>query len=212
MWRFFFKENCKSLPFFYFLTFEKGRLLYIHPVGRSVGQSVGRSVGRSVSVTINFASFPEQIRTEKAKVRIQIRDFHCLLGLSFFANHYFFLQIMALDHRNQPWLRYSRKKKNVKFDVFDHLLVPEKCLWSFYHGGHVSQFFRPGHLMHTHPKWCALALIHCTKWVCFRERLAPWRGVLLANCSLERCAPGAVTAATEGGTGGTESLRGHGGK
>ena len=28
---------CKSLPFFYFLTFEKGRLLYIHPVGRLVG-------------------------------------------------------------------------------------------------------------------------------------------------------------------------------
>ena len=37
--------NCKSLPFFYFLTFEKGRLLYIHPVGRSVGWSVGWSVG-----------------------------------------------------------------------------------------------------------------------------------------------------------------------
>ena len=36
---------CKSLPFFYFLTFEKGRLLYIHPVGRSVGWSVGRLVG-----------------------------------------------------------------------------------------------------------------------------------------------------------------------
>ena len=30
--------NCKSLPFFYFLTFEKGRLPYIHPVGRSVGR------------------------------------------------------------------------------------------------------------------------------------------------------------------------------
>ena len=29
---------CKSLPFFYFLTFEKGRLLYIHPVGWSVGR------------------------------------------------------------------------------------------------------------------------------------------------------------------------------
>ena len=28
--------------FFYFLTFEKGKLLYIHPVGRSVGWSVGR--------------------------------------------------------------------------------------------------------------------------------------------------------------------------
>ena len=28
---------CKSLPFIYFLTFEKGRLPYIHPVGRSVG-------------------------------------------------------------------------------------------------------------------------------------------------------------------------------
>ena len=28
---------CKSLPFFYFLTFEKGRLLYFHPVGWSVG-------------------------------------------------------------------------------------------------------------------------------------------------------------------------------
>ena len=38
--------NCKSLPFFYFLTFEKGRLPYIHQVGRSVGWSVG--------VTINF--------------------------------------------------------------------------------------------------------------------------------------------------------------
>ena len=37
---------CKSLPFFYFLTFEKGRLLYIHPVGRLVGWSV--------DVTINF--------------------------------------------------------------------------------------------------------------------------------------------------------------
>ena len=33
---------CKSLPFFYCLTFEKGRLLYIHPVGRLV------------DVTINF--------------------------------------------------------------------------------------------------------------------------------------------------------------
>ena len=38
--------NCKSLPFFYFLTFEKGRLLYIHPVGRLVGWLV--------DVTINF--------------------------------------------------------------------------------------------------------------------------------------------------------------
>ena len=37
---------CKSLPFFYFLTFEKGRLLYIHPVGRLVGWLV--------DVTINF--------------------------------------------------------------------------------------------------------------------------------------------------------------
>ena len=37
--------NCKSLPFFYFLIFEKGRLLYIRPVGRLVGRSVGRSVG-----------------------------------------------------------------------------------------------------------------------------------------------------------------------
>ena len=42
--------NCKSLPFFYFLTFEKGRLLYIHPVG----WLVGRLVGWSVDVTINF--------------------------------------------------------------------------------------------------------------------------------------------------------------
>ena len=31
--------NCKSLPFFYFLTFEKGSLLYIDPVGWSVGRS-----------------------------------------------------------------------------------------------------------------------------------------------------------------------------
>ena len=38
--------NCKSLPFFYFLTFEKGRLLYIHPVGWLVGWLV--------DVTINF--------------------------------------------------------------------------------------------------------------------------------------------------------------
>ena len=38
----FYLTNCKSLPFFYFLTFEKGRLLYIHPVGRLV------------DVTINF--------------------------------------------------------------------------------------------------------------------------------------------------------------
>ena len=30
-------DNCKSLPFFYFLTFEKGRLLYIHPVSWLVG-------------------------------------------------------------------------------------------------------------------------------------------------------------------------------
>ena len=37
-----FRTNCKSLPFFYFLTFEKGRLLYIHPVGRLVGWSVSR--------------------------------------------------------------------------------------------------------------------------------------------------------------------------
>ena len=33
---------CKSLPFFYFLTFKKGRLLYIHPVGWLVGRSVSR--------------------------------------------------------------------------------------------------------------------------------------------------------------------------
>ena len=33
--------SCKSLPFFYFLIFEKGRLPYIHLVGRSVGWSVG---------------------------------------------------------------------------------------------------------------------------------------------------------------------------
>ena len=33
--------NCKSLPFFYFLIFEKGRLLYIRPVGRLVGRLVG---------------------------------------------------------------------------------------------------------------------------------------------------------------------------
>ena len=38
-------SNCKSLPFFYFLTFEKGRLLYIHPVGWLVGRLVGRLVG-----------------------------------------------------------------------------------------------------------------------------------------------------------------------
>ena len=37
-----FVQNCKSLPFFYFLTFEKGRLPYIHPVGWSV------------AVTLNF--------------------------------------------------------------------------------------------------------------------------------------------------------------
>ena len=37
---------CKSLPFFYFLTFDKGRLLYIHPVGWLVGRLVGWSVGR----------------------------------------------------------------------------------------------------------------------------------------------------------------------
>ena len=36
------KYNCKSLPFFYCLTFEKGRLLYNHPVGWLVGRSVGR--------------------------------------------------------------------------------------------------------------------------------------------------------------------------
>ena len=40
------RQNCKSLPFFYCLTFEKGRLLYIHPVGQSVG--------RLVDVTINY--------------------------------------------------------------------------------------------------------------------------------------------------------------
>ena len=39
---FFCCKYCKSLPFFYFLTFKKGRLLYIHfsdifPVGWSVG-------------------------------------------------------------------------------------------------------------------------------------------------------------------------------
>ena len=41
-------DHCirKSLPFFYFLTFEKGKLPYIHPVGQSVG--------RLVDVTINF--------------------------------------------------------------------------------------------------------------------------------------------------------------
>ena len=42
---------CKSLPFFYFLTSEKGRLLYIHPVGRSVGWLV--------DVTINFFQYIE---------------------------------------------------------------------------------------------------------------------------------------------------------
>ena len=42
-----YKRNCKSLPFFYFLTFEKGRLLYIHPVGRLV------------DVTINFFQYIE---------------------------------------------------------------------------------------------------------------------------------------------------------
>ena len=42
-----YSRNCKSLPFFYFLNFEKGRLLYIHPVGWLVG--------RSVDVTINFS-------------------------------------------------------------------------------------------------------------------------------------------------------------
>ena len=36
---------CNSLPFFYCLNFEKGRLPYIHPVGRLVGQLVGRLVG-----------------------------------------------------------------------------------------------------------------------------------------------------------------------
>ena len=36
------ETHCKSLPFFYFLTFEKGILLYIHPVGLSVGWLVGR--------------------------------------------------------------------------------------------------------------------------------------------------------------------------
>ena len=40
---------CKSLPFFYFLTFEKGRLPYIHRVGWSVGWSV--------DVTINFFQY-----------------------------------------------------------------------------------------------------------------------------------------------------------
>ena len=39
------QKICKSLPFFYFLTFEKGRLLYIHPVGWSV------------DVTINFFQY-----------------------------------------------------------------------------------------------------------------------------------------------------------
>ena len=43
---------CKSLPFFYFLTFEKGRSLYIHPVGRSVGWLVSWSVGRLTSPLI----------------------------------------------------------------------------------------------------------------------------------------------------------------
>ena len=37
-----YEAYCKSLPFFFFLTFEKGRLLYIHPVGWSVGWLVGR--------------------------------------------------------------------------------------------------------------------------------------------------------------------------
>ena len=41
---------CKSLPFSYFLTFKKGRLLYIHPVVWLVGWSVGWSV----DVTIIF--------------------------------------------------------------------------------------------------------------------------------------------------------------
>ena len=39
-------NHCKSLPFFYFLTFKKGRLLYTHPVGWSVGWLV--------DVTIDF--------------------------------------------------------------------------------------------------------------------------------------------------------------
>ena len=40
-----------SAFFFYFLTFEKGRLLYIHPVGWLVG--------RLVDVTINFFQYIE---------------------------------------------------------------------------------------------------------------------------------------------------------
>ena len=44
--------HCKSLPFFYFLTFEKGRLPYIHPVGWLVGRLVGWSVGRLTSPLI----------------------------------------------------------------------------------------------------------------------------------------------------------------
>ena len=123
---------------------------------------------------------------------------------------------MALDPVLEISLGYAtaESKKNVKFGVFDHFLVPKKCLWFSYHGSHVS--LRPGHLMPTSLVVCScfdslnkmgLLLGETCSWP-----TAPWRGVLLAHCALERCAPGADTAATEGGTGGTESLRGHGGK
>ena len=49
-------HNCNSLPFFYCLNFEKGRLPYIHRVGWLVGRLVGWLVGRLVGVTIIFFS------------------------------------------------------------------------------------------------------------------------------------------------------------
>ena len=70
-----FGPNCKSLPSI--SNLQKGRLHYIRPVAWFVSLSVGQLVG----VTINFPSSLYQIRTEKIKVRIQVRNLPCLLGL-----------------------------------------------------------------------------------------------------------------------------------
>ena len=52
------KKLLQISAFFLFSNIRKGRLLYIHPVGRLVG----RLVGRSVDVTIDFFSIYRGIK------------------------------------------------------------------------------------------------------------------------------------------------------
>ena len=53
-----YSRNCKSLPFFYFLPFEKGRLPFIHPVGWLVGRSVGWSASPLIFSNIYIRAGP----------------------------------------------------------------------------------------------------------------------------------------------------------